>query len=300
MDPQSPNTRDAKGGTNWRHKPRWRLVAPGTPNQAPVWKFTGPKKCRGPKKKLNATKIREARKILRDRWSTSGPERMRARETLENLNMEPPDTSSEDSTDSEPENDSGLAGRRPTPPRNPGGKRGARKGQRRVAWNPPSHLFRGFEVTYCRLEGDRELSYREGQGWMEHTSWAAKKNYRPPTPPGGGFYQWTSITSPTLYHDDSDHVSTLRESALATAAICVAKKKDLDKLPVPNRLRAEIKCWHHRFYPEEYQEETRYNTGECAACCRTRCVACCCKFSKARVPDLPSPPDAGYLCARMN
>ena len=287
MDPKG-----AKESTNRRSKPKWSLVAPGTPNQTPMWKFTGPKRNRGPKKKLNTDKIRQARKILQNRWSTSGPQRMMARETLEKLNIEPPETSSEDSTDSELENVSGWAEKITTPSRDPEEEKGSREGQRWVAWEPPSQEFRGLEVTHWRLDGDRTLTYSEGQGWMEHTTRPAEGNYRPASPPGGGFYRWTSITSPAHWHDDHDHVATLREAALATAAICVTKKKDLDHLPVPNRLRAEITCWHHRFYPEEHKGETRYNTGECAACCRTRCIACCCKFSKARVQALPSPPEA--------
>ena len=224
MDPKG-----AKESTNRRSKPRWSLVAPGTPNQAPMWKFTGPKRNRGPKKKLNTDKIRQARKILQNRWSTSGPQRMMARETLEKLNIEPPETSSDDSTDSDLENVSSWAEKRTTPSRDPEKEKGSREGQRWVAWEPPSQEFRGLEVTHWRLDGDRTLTYSEGQGWMEHTTRPAEGNYRPASPPGGGFYRWTSITSPAHWHDDHDHVATLREAALATAAICVTKKKDLDQ-----------------------------------------------------------------------
>ena len=68
--------------------PRWRLVTPATSDKSAVWKLNGPKRQRGPKKKLNTTKVREPRRVLQDRLGFSCPARMRAREVLEELNKE--------------------------------------------------------------------------------------------------------------------------------------------------------------------------------------------------------------------
>ena len=312
-----------------RPGPKWRLVTLATSEKGPLWKFTGPRRQRGPKKKLNTTKIREARRTLQDRLGSSGPARMKARETLKELDMEPEDTSSEDTDDSEPESDSsrarngetsaqssdssteeqdlapfqgstegwnGQAKRRSeqTPKDANTGLEAVRDrmeriGMRCVAWEPPSRQFRQLRVYHCHIWGDRLLTYQEGSGWIEHTDWPMDQEYRPASPPGSNLGTWTSIKDP--FHNWED-MATLREKAIATVAICVRKKKDLDLLPVPESLKKEVRCWHHRYYPEEHEGKVRFNTGECSSCCRSRCAACCCKFSRTRIQHLPSPPAA--------
>ena len=213
-------------------------------------RFVGPKRppatkkdwepIRAHRKKLDATRIRNAYKILNKEENSLEASKSRARRTLENFRLNwRPSTTDQDKGGTD---QAAVAGREKT--------------TRIGSGNQSSSCFHSCVVD---RSGAPQI-VRMGKGpctvTPETILWLLRR-----------------------YHAKVEQVGPDRvPEALAIKAAAVVgvlvDPKGIDKLPVPDTLKRPVRCWNHYFYPGEGLE--RDKKGSCPSCCGgANCEACC-------------------------
>ena len=114
-----------------------------------------------------------------------------------------------------------------------------------------------------------------------------RPGHRPKTPPGYVLIKARNENDPS---HDGTRMDTLRKKALTVAALWTSDKVGLARMEMPASIKKDLTCWNHKYYPNKYETEVKYNTGECGGCCRNRCGGCCTKVRGGFIMDLPFPP----------
>ena len=70
-------------------------------------------------------------------------------------------------------------------------------------------------------------------------------------------------------------INTLQEKAAAVAGHMVKTARGVSELPLPTKLQKKVRCWHHAFYRSLYPGNGLVGPPGCRACCNEDCKACC-------------------------